>query len=125
MNYILVKDTPEIPAFERAKEISRGLYELTYPVHLGNTSYLLFDVQKTDKGSYIAVADLAHQIKVHPQASLTKLMLMFPELTIEKKGELEDYINNNDTVVLQALIPSTSEIKDYDWMVENGWIIKP
>jgi len=60
-------------------------------------------------------------IHVHEAATLEKLVACFPELTNDERFELSAYVQTNHSFPFEHIIPSTTTVRDHDYMVQNGW----
>jgi len=65
--------------------------------------------------------DLDYIIPVSPQATIEKLVSLFPELNEQERFNLASYVLNNQEFPFGNIVPSTTTVRDYDYMVENGW----
>ena len=48
-------------------------------------------------------------------------MSLFPELSADERFALQSYALNSDEFPFSAIIPSTTTVRDQDYMVQNGW----
>jgi hypothetical protein len=46
---------------------------------------------------------------------------LFPELSDTERFNLQSYVLNTDEFPFSAIIPSTTTVRDQDYMVQNGW----
>jgi len=82
----------------------------------------VFGVVKHPDGVQHALqVDPAYIIPVHPQANLEKLVSMFPDLTDTERVTLQGYIHTQEQFPFGAIVPSTTTLRDHDYMVEQGW----
>ena len=65
--------------------------------------------------------DLDYIIPVSPQATIEKLVSLFPELNEQERFNLASYVLNNQEFPFGNIVPSITTVRDYDYMVENGW----
>jgi len=68
--------------------------------------------------------DTGYTIPVHPQATLEKLVSLFPELTEQERFNLQSYVLNSNSFRFGHIVPSTTTIRDEQYMIENGWFPK-
>ena len=125
MTYIIVLPVGVLTSETRAKQITRELYNITVPLAV-QADYqkdgTVFGVVKHPDGVQHALqVDPAYIIPVHPQANLEKLVSMFPELTDTERVTLQGYIHTNDKFPFGHIVPSTTTLRDHDYMVANGW----
>ena len=55
------------------------------------------------------------------QETFEKLVSLFPELNEQERFNLASYVLNNQEFPFGNIVPSTTTIRDYDYVVENGW----
>jgi hypothetical protein len=125
MTYIIVLPVGVLTSETRAKQITRELYNITVPLAV-QADYqkdgTVFGVVKHPDGVQHALqVDPAYIIPVHPQANLEKLVAMFPDLTDTERVTLQGYIHTQEQFPFGAIVPSTTTLRDYDYMVANGW----
>jgi hypothetical protein len=123
--YIIVLHAGVLTSKTRAEAITRELYNITVPLAIQQ------DYQKDGKVFGVVVhpdgvqhalqVDPAYIIPVHPQANLEKLVAMFPDLTDTERVTLQGYIHTSDAFPFGAIVPSTTTLRDHDYMVEQGW----
>jgi len=110
---------------QRAKAISRELFNLTLPKHLqsaGQTSTMLLScIEHPTTGEWAVVAGTEQQIKVHPQRDVTALVALFPQLTEQERSQLTYHIATNTVVVFGDLIPSDATTLDEAEAKAAGW----
>ena len=124
MNYIIVLPEGVLTSQQRAEAISRELYCITRPRQIQTPDQAdakVFGVIHHDDGRAALVVDPAYIIPVHPQATLERLVSLFPELTDTERINLQAYIFNNDEFPFGAIVPSTTTLRDYDYMMADGW----
>ena len=128
MEWILVKPVGLINSEDRAKVIARELYNIMRPVHvqsLDEASNTLCSILQhaTDKTQYALRVDTDYMIAVHPECNLEKLVAMFPEISASQRYNLSSAIHQLDEIPLHSILPNTITVRDYQYMVDNGWII--
>ena len=124
-SYIIVLPVGVLTSETRAKQITRELYNITVPLAV-QADYqkdgTVFGVVKHPDGVQHALqVDPAYIIPVHPQANLEKLVAMFPDLTDTERVTLQGYIHTQEQFPFGAIVPSTTTLRDHDYMVANGW----
>ena len=125
MTYIIVLPVGVLTSETRAKQITRELYNITVPLAV-QADYqkdgTVFGVVKHPDGVQHALqVDPAYIIPVHPQANLEKLVSMFPDLTDTERVTLQGYIHTQEQFPFGAIVPSTTTLRDHEYMVANGW----
>jgi hypothetical protein len=65
--------------------------------------------------------DTEYTIPVHPQATLEKLVSLFPELSETERFDLASYVLNANSFPFGHIVPSTTTIRDQQYMIDNGW----
>ena len=123
--YIIVLPEGFLTSEVRAKSITRELYNITVPVAIQEEyqkDATVFGVITHPDGIQHALqVDLDYVIPVSPQATIEKLVSLFPELNETERFNLASYVLNNKEFPFAHIVPSTTTIRDYDYMVENGW----
>ena len=123
--YIIVLPEGTLTSEKRAKSITRELYNITTPLAIQEPYQkdgAVFGVLVHPDGVQHALqVDTDYVIPVHEQATLEKLVSLFPELTADERFALQSYALNSDEFPFSAIIPSTTTVRDQDYMVENGW----
>lgn len=125
MSYIIVLPEGFLTSEVRAKSITRELYNITVPVAIQEEyqkDATVFGVITHPDGIQHALqVDLDYVIPVSPQATIEKLVSLFPELNEQERFNLASYVLNNHEFPFGNIVPSTTTIRDYEYMVENGW----
>jgi len=123
--YIIVLPEGTLTSEKRAKSITRELYNITTPLAVQEPYQkdgTVFGVIVHPDGVQHALqVDTEYVIPVHEQATLEKLVSLFPELTADERFNLASYALNTDAFPFSAIIPSTTTVRDQDYMVQNGW----
>ena len=127
MEWILVNDEGLLTSLERAKIISRELYNITRPVWLqepweANNDLFPYITHPDSPNLAALIVSTTHLIKVHPSCSLEKLIAVFPELTIEERFALSGVIHQTNAFPFGLILPNTVTVRDEAYMVANGWI---
>jgi hypothetical protein len=125
MEYIIVLPTPTQTSERRAYQITRELYNISRPVLIqaeGEAASTVFGIVKHPDGVQNALqVDTDYLIHVHEAATLEKLVACFPELTNDERYSLSSYVQTNHSFPFEHIIPSTTTVRDHDYMVQNGW----
>ncbi len=125
MSYIIVLPEGFLTSEVRAKSITRELYNITVPVAIQEEyqkDATVFGVITHPDGIQHALqVDLDYVIPVSPQATIEKLVSLFPELSEQERFNLASYVLNNQEFPFGNIVPSTTTVRDYEYMVENGW----
>ena len=123
--YIIVLPEGFLTSEVRAKSITRELYNITVPVAVQEEyqkDATVFGVITHPDGIQHALqVDTDYIIPVSPQATIEKLVSLFPELNEQERFNLASYVLNNHEFPFGNIVPSTTTVRDYDYMVENGW----
>ena len=125
MNYIIVLPEGVLNSEQRANRISQELYNITAPLAIqqpyqhGGKVFRI--IAHPDGVQHALTITLDYPIPVHPQATLEKLIALFTELTEEEIRALSSYVLNSQEFPFAAIIPSTTTVRDQEYMVENGW----
>jgi len=123
--YIIVLSEGFLTSEVRAKSITRELYNITVPLVIQEDyqkDATVFGVIVHPDGIQHALqVDTNYTIPVSPQATIEKLVSLFPELNEQERFNLSSYVLNNQEFPFGNIVPSTTTIRDYDYMVENGW----
>ena len=125
MQYIIVLPEGTLTSEKRAKSITRELYNITTPLAVQEPYQkdgTVFGVIEHPDGVQFALqVDTEYVIPVHEQATLEKLVSLFPELTADERFNLASYALNTDAFPFAAIIPSTTTVRDQQYMIDNGW----
>jgi len=125
MSYIIVLPEGFLTSEIRAKSITRELYNITVPVAIQEEyqkDATVFGVITHPDGIQHALqVDLDYVIPVSPQATIEKLVSLFPELNEQERFNLASYVLNNHEFPFGNIVPSTTTIRDHEYMVDNGW----
>ncbi len=125
MSYIIVLPEGFLTSEVRTKSITRELYNITVPVAIQEEyqkDATVFGVITHPDGIQHALqVDLDYVIPVSPQATIEKLVSLFPELSEQERFNLASYVLNNHEFPFGNIVPSTTTVRDYEYMVENGW----
>ncbi|NBT52993.1 MAG: hypothetical protein EBV86_12875 [Marivivens sp.] len=125
MQYIIVLPTPTQTSERRAYQITRELYNISRPVLIqaeGEAASTVFGIVVHPDGIQNALqVDTDYLIHVHEAATLEKLVACFPELSNDERFELSAYVQTNHSFPFEHIIPSTTTVRDHDYMVQNGW----
>jgi len=123
--YIIVLPTATQTSERRAYQITRELYNISRPVLIqaeGEAASTVFGVvSHPDETQYALQVDTNYVIQVHPAAILEKLVACFPELTNEERYALSSYVQTNNKFPFGDIVPSTTTVRDHQYMVDNGW----
>ena len=123
--YIIVLPAGVLTSKTRAEAITRELYNITVPLAIQQEyqkdGKVFGVVVHPDGVQHALQVDPAYIIPVHPQANLEKLVAMFPDLTDTERVTLQGYIHTSDAFPFGAIVPSTTTLRDHEYMVENGW----
>ena len=123
--YIIVLPEGTLTSEKRAKSITRELYNITTPLAIQQPYQkdgTVFGVIEHPDGVQFALqVDTEYIIPVHPQATLEKLVSLFPELSDTERFNLASYVLNTDAFPFAAIIPSTTTVRDQQYMIDNGW----
>ncbi|NCW67516.1 MAG: hypothetical protein EBV86_02945 [Marivivens sp.] len=123
--YIIVLPEGTLTSEKRAKSITRELYNITTPLAIQEPYQkdgTVFGVIVHPDGVQHALqVDTDYVIPVHEQATLEKLVSLFPELSDSERFNLQSYVLNTDEFPFAAIIPSTTTVRDQQYMIDNGW----
>ena len=123
--YIIILPLPHLTSEQRAYGISRELYNITVPLAIQEDYHkdgIVFGVVKHQDGMQAALqVDTEYIIPVHPLATLEKLVSLFPEVPEQERTQLHSYVLHNSAFPFGAIIPSTSTVRDMQYMQDNGW----
>lgn len=126
MEWIIIEPEGQLDSLQRAKIISRELYNITRPVTVQysyESEYYLFGwVTHPETGKVALDISTDYVIQVHPHCVLERLIAVFPELTPEERFNLSSLIHQVEQVTFQYIIPSDVTVRDYEYMIENGWM---
>jgi len=125
--YIIVLPTATQTSERRAYQITRELYNISRPVLIqaeGEAASTVFGIVTHPDGIQNALqVDTDYLIHVHEAATLEKLVACFPELTPDERYQLSAYVQTNHKFPFGHIVPSTTTIRDHDYMTAEGWFI--
>ena len=123
--YIIVLPTPTQTSERRAYQITRELYNISRPVLIraeGEAASTVFGIVTHPDGIQNALqVDTDYLIRVHEAATLEKLVACFPELSNDERYSLSAYVQTNNSFPFGHIVPSTTTIRDQQYMIDNGW----
>lgn len=123
--YIIVLPTATQTSEARAKQITRELYNISRPVLIqaeGEKASTVFGIVTHPDGIQNALqVDTEYLIHVHEAATLEKLVACFPELSNDERYSLSAYVQTNNSFPFGHIVPSTTTIRDQQYMIDNGW----
>lgn len=125
-NYVLILAEGFMTSEQRARAISRELYNLQRPLLLqtpeeahNNFARVVLHPQTNDAALLVNPDEI---IYVHEQATLERLTALFPELTEEIRFALTSMAWQLRSFTFKSILPPTATIRDEQYMIENGWI---
>ena len=126
MEYILIEPEGQLNSVQRARIITRELYNLGRPVflqHQYEADYTYFGViTHPDEETRAALSvDTSDVIPIHESCNLERLVAMFPELTAEERYTLSSTIHQVDSIAFGLILPESVTVRDEAYMVANGW----
>jgi hypothetical protein len=125
MSYILIESNDDLTSQERAELITRELYNITAPEAMQHdyqadgTVFGLVKHPESDDWAMHIQADWV--IYCHDDVDLDRLVGAFPEVPAEEVATLRSLIESSDKVTFSQIIPSTATLRDFEYMVDNGW----
>ena len=126
MEYILIEPEGQLNSVQRAKIITRELYNLTRPVYLqrkdeaDNTLFAVITHPDDDTRAALMV-DTKLVLPIHPNCTLERLVAMFSELTAEERYKLSSTIHQLDAVPFGLILPDSVTVRNAQYMADNGW----
>jgi hypothetical protein len=125
-NYVLILAEGFMTSEQRARAISRELYNLQRPLLLqtpeeahNNFARVVLHPQTNDAALLVNPNEI---IYVHEQATLERLTALFPELTEEIRFALTSMAWQLRSFTFKSILPPTATIRDEQYMIDNGWI---
>lgn len=123
--YIIVLPEGILSSIDRAKHITRNLYNISRPVVIQSEKEkdcAVFGIVYHPDGVQAALqVDTNFEIYVHEAANLERLTSAFPELTEQERYALTAYIQTNDKFPFGHIVPSTVTVRDQQYMIDDGW----
>lgn len=126
MEWIVVKPQGSLNSYDRAKAITRELYNVSRPVYMQRdsestaTCFEMITHPKDDNQAALIV-DTDYRIRVHENCNLERLTACFPELTASKRYNLAAFIHQNNDVRFGDILPDTVTVRDKRYMLNEGW----
>lgn len=125
MSYILISANDDLTSQERAELITRELYNITAPEamqHDYQADGTVFGlVEHPDGGDWAMHIQADWVIYCHDDVDLARLVGAFPEVPADEVASLSALIESSDKIEFSQIIPSTATVRDYEYMVDNGW----
>lgn len=114
----------EIDTEIRAKALSRYLFQLMFPQGAEPGAEFLFNWESKN-GKTVIFVDVEMTVPIFVKSDFDEVVFTIGEIlngyiTPEKGGELKEYIQANDSVLLGDLIPDNMVERDWDWIYDNG-----
>lgn len=114
----------EIDTEIRAKALSRYLFQLMFPENTEPGAEFLFNWESKN-GKTVIFIDETMTVPIFVKSDFDEVVFTLGEIlngyiTPEKGGELKEYIQSNDSVLLSDLIPDNMIERDLDWVYDNG-----
>ena len=125
MSYILIESNDDLTSQERAELITRELYNITapeamqYDYQADGTVFGL--VEHPDGGDWAMHIEEDWLIYCHDDVDLARLVGAFPEVPADEVASLSALIESSDKIQFSQIIPSTATVRDFEYMVDNGW----
>lgn len=128
MEYILIEPEGLLNSVERARIITRELYNLGRPVYLQRedeavNTYFGVITHPNDETRAALFVDTQNVIPIHESCTLERLVAMFPELTAEERYTLSSTIHQVDAIQFGLILPDSVTVRDEAYMVANGWFV--
>lgn len=124
--YVLILAEGFMTSEQRARAISRELYNLQRPLLLQTPEEAHNNFAKVVlhplNGEAALLVDPNELIYVHEQATLERLTALFPELTEEIRFALTSMAWQLRSFTFKSILPPTATIRDEQYMIDNGWI---
>lgn len=126
MEYILIEPEGQLNSVQRARIITRELYNLGRPVFLqredeADCTYFGVITHPDDYTRAALLVDTQNVLPIHPNCTLERLVAMFPELTAEERYTLSSTIHQLDAVPFGLILPDSVTVRDEQYMATDGW----
>jgi len=127
MQYILIEPEGQLTSVQRARIITRELYNLGRPVFLQHEyeavyTYCGVITHPDDDTRAALLVDTSDVIPIHESCNLERLVAMFPELTAEERYTLSSTIHQVDAIEFGLILPDSVTVRDEAYMIEHGWL---
>lgn len=126
MEYILIEPEGQLNSVQRARIISRELYNIGRPVFLQHEyekdyNYFAVITHPDDDTRAAMIVETQNVIPVHDSCTLERLVSMFPELSADERFALSSTIHQVDAIQFGLILPDSVTVRDEAYMVANGW----
>ena len=126
MEYILIEPEGLLNSVQRAKIITRELYNLGRPVFMqredeATNTYCAVITHPDDDARAALFVDTQNVLPIHESCTLERLVAMFPELTAEERYTLSSTIHQVDAIQFGLILPDSVTVRDAQYMADNGW----
>ena len=126
MNYIVISNEVDGTSAERAENINRELYKISRPANDPNDGTLyMFGTYEDGLGNVAIGYEDTDKIPVHELADVTPLkQTLIYSASETELNNLEAYLlsKKGSFIYFKDIIPSSIIIRDYAYMVANGFI---
>ena len=126
MEWILIEPEGQLNSLQRAKIISRELYNIMRPVFLqrkdeADCNMFAIEIHPDDATRAALRIKRDEVITAHSSCNLERLVSMFPELTPDERYTLSSTIHQLDAILFEHIVPASVTIRDFTYMFDNGW----
>lgn len=126
MEYILIEPEGQMTSVQRAKIITRELYNLGRPVFMqredeATNTYFAVITHPDDDTRAALFVDTQNVLPIHESCTLERLVAMFPELTAEERYTLSSTIHQVDAIQFGLILPESVTVRNEEYMIAHGW----
>lgn len=126
MEYILIEPQGQLNSVQRARIITRELYNLGRPVFLqredeANCTYFAVITHPDDDTRAALLVETDNIIPIHESCTLERLVAMFPELTADERFALSSTLHQVDEIAFGLILPDGVTVRDEQYMIAHGW----
>jgi hypothetical protein len=127
MKYIVIHPGQGMTSEQRAQAISIELERLSRPTAAVKDIMGLLPVQKHISEDLSALAFVqGYKIRVDRRHDIAKLItLLDSQIQLQEIQALIKYLNSVPVVPIDHLIPSTTQVVDDQFLIDNNWIELP
>ena len=126
MNYIVIQEKQNSTSKARAELINRELYKISRPVgEAGDGTLYMFSTYENELGEVALGYEDTDTIPVNALADVTPLKdALKDDANGTELNQLEAYLlsKKGSFIYFKDIIPSSIVIRDYTYMVANGFI---
>lgn len=121
MKYIIIKEIEGYTSQQRCDAINKELWNITRPPNIKSQDDItskVFSEEELLDGDYALYVDENYIIVVHSEYSADNLLDLYPNMSLEERNNLINYIENNTSFPYKDIIPQGTKLYTFDELVQ-------